>query len=75
MKAPTEKQNHILLTSARRYDREEVDLAPFGCDYDLRAGAWVLRESGDLLVTAPGNRRPPQSKKNDVETGEDQKGY
>jgi hypothetical protein len=74
MERPT-KLNHILLAHAHTYDRGEIDLAPSGCDYDLRTGAWVLSESGTLLVTAPGRRRPPQSKKNDVETGEDQKGY
>jgi hypothetical protein len=75
MIASPEKTNHVLLARAHSYDRGEIDLAPSGCDYDLRTGAWVLRESGTLLVAAPGNRRPPQSKKCDVETGEDQKGY
>lgn len=66
---------HILLEYARSYERGEVELTPAGCDYDLRAGAWVVKKSGILLVASPDRPRPPQSKKNDVETGEDQKGY
>jgi hypothetical protein len=67
--------DHILLEHARTYDPGEVDLEPPGCVYDLRVGAWVARDSGELLVEKPDRSRPPQSKKGDVETGEDQKGY
>jgi hypothetical protein len=70
-----EDSDHILLAHARSYDRGEVDLTPSGCGYDTLAGAWIVRETGVLLVDSPGHMRPPQSKKNDVETGEDQKGY
>ena len=69
------KLDHILLAYARSYDRGDIDLAPSDCDYDLRTGAWIVRESGVLLVESPRHSRPPQSKKADVETGEDQKGY
>jgi hypothetical protein len=69
------KSDHILLVHARSYGRSEVDLAPPDCDYDLRTGAWIVRGTDVLLVASPGRQRPPQSKKNDVETGEDQKGY
>ena len=42
--------------------------------YDLLAGAWVRRSSGGLLVESA-DPRPPRTKKADIETGEDQKGY
>lgn len=67
--------DHILLAYAHSYDRGDVDLAPPNCVYDLGVGAWVVRESGIILVASPGPWHPPQSKKCDVETGEDQKGY
>jgi hypothetical protein len=69
------RQDHILLAHAHTYGRGEIQLAPPGCDYDLCKGAWVVTESGILLVDSPVQVRPPQTKKADIETGEDQKGY
>ena len=69
-----ESRSHILLAHMRTYDHGEVDLAPSGCEYDIRTGAWVLKESGGFLVQSVAHPRP-QMKKADVETGEDQKGY
>lgn len=68
------KRQHVLLEKAREYPRQPIDLRPADSDYDLLAGAWVHRLSGELLVetAAP---RPPQTKKHDIETGEDQKSY
>jgi hypothetical protein len=68
------ERQHILLVHARTYDRFEGDLSPSGCEYDLSKGAWVLKHSGVLLVESP-ERPRPQTKKADIETGEDQKGY
>ena len=67
-------RQHVLLAKARTYAREPLDLRPDGCDYDLVAGAWVHRSSGGLLVEST-DPKPPRTKKADVETGEDQKGY
>ena len=67
-------RQHVLLEKARTYAREPLDLRPDGCDYDLVAGAWVRRSSGGLLVEST-DPKPPRTKKADVETGEDQKGY
>lgn len=67
-------RQHILLEKARVYPRKSVDLRPAGCDYDTLAGAWVDRKTGKLLVEM-GDLKPPRTKKADVETGEDQKGY
>ena len=67
-------ENHILLAHAHSYDRGTVDLTPPGCRYDVRAGTWMT-EAGVPLVRSEQSRRPPQSKKADLETGEDQKRY
>lgn len=67
--------SHILLEFARSYDFREPAPAPPGCLYDVLVGAWIVKESGILLVESTEGPRPPQSKKNDVETGEDQKGF
>ena len=65
---------HVLLEKARVYDLEPIDLRPANSDYDLLAGAWVHRPSGGLLVESA-DVKPPRTKKHDIETGEDQKGY
>lgn len=70
-----EEPPHLLLAYAHKYVRDEHDLAPPDCDYDLVIGAWVKQGSDTLFVSMSGVGRPPQSKKSDVETGEDQKGY
>ena len=64
---------HLLLAMAKTYPIRTANLAPEGCEYSLTEGAWILRELGSLLVDTPGRPRP-ESKKNDMETGEDQKG-
>lgn len=63
---------HPLLERAQRYLRREVDLAPPGCCYDTAIGAWRCIETGELWVETP-HRVGPRTKKNDIETGEDQK--
>ena len=67
-------RQHVLLANARAYPREPIDLRPDGCDYDLLTGARVDRSSGGLFVESA-DPNPPRTKKADVETGEDQKGY
>jgi hypothetical protein len=66
------ERRHVLLQLASTYHRFSGDLSPEGCRYDPLVGAWILRSSGQLLVET-GLRRGPRSKKEDVETGEDQK--
>ncbi|MDE2730685.1 MAG: hypothetical protein OXM02_00700 [Bacteroidota bacterium] len=68
------KKKHILLARAHVYERRDVDLRPPNCDYDLLVGAWIYRPTGRLLVESA-EIQPPRTKKADVETGEDQKGY
>lgn len=64
---------HPLLKRAHKYPRREMDLAPAGCSYDAAVGAWRLIDTGELWVETP-DRTGPRTKKNDIETGEDQKG-
>ena len=63
---------HILLNHAVTYDRFSGSLAPEGCRYDPDIGAWVVSETGELFVETL-HRSKPQTKKQDIETGEDQK--
>ncbi len=64
---------HVLLRKAMTCDTRSVDLSPVGCVYDDRIGAWRISSSGELYVRSD-NKKPPMTKKQDVETGEDQKG-
>lgn len=64
---------HPLIERAQRYRRRVVDLAPHGCAYDASVGAWRVISTGVLWVDTPG-REGPHTKKQDIETGEDQKG-
>jgi len=69
-----ESKKHILLKYATTYDiPRNISLAPENCHYDRKIGAWVVSESGVLLVNSP-DKPKPVTKKADIETGEDQKG-
>ena len=75
MNEPTNRDTspeHLLLTLAKTYPAFTGDLAPQGYQYDLFLGAWILNDSGSLLVESP-NRPRTMTKKRDIETGEDQK--
>ena len=67
------KRKHILLEKAISYSIHDTQQAPSGFHYDWEAGAWLDDES-DQFYAFSKRRRPPESKKSDVETGEDQKG-
>lgn len=60
---------HILQAKAKKY-RASGDGLPKGATYDFVTGVWS-NASGHVAFQE-GN--PPVSKKNDLETGEDQKG-
>lgn len=63
--------SHILIATAKRNVRRiEIDM-PQGAHYDNKAGCWML--NGQPFVTLD-QFRTQASKKNDMETGEDQKG-
>lgn len=64
--------NHLLLERAKTYLRFRGELTPPNCRYDQLIGAWILQTSSELLVDTP-FRKGPRTKKEDIETGEDQK--
>ena len=66
-------ESHILLNRATSYARFTGSLVPEGCVYDEIIGAWTVKGTSLLFVDTPAAKRP-QTKKADIETGEDQKG-
>lgn len=64
---------HPLLQRAQRYPVRKGNLSPEGCDYDRTVGAWRCLTTGSLWADLTDQDRP-RTKKNDIETGEDQKG-
>ena len=67
-------RSHLLLEKAiARVVGQELDLRPPSCTYVAAVGAWVVDESGALLVESPDRFHAPRTKKHDIETGEDQK--
>jgi hypothetical protein len=69
----SDSQKHILLERAHSYRPASQERNPPGCHYEFVTGAWVIDRTGELLIDSKG-RPHPVSKKNDFETGEDQKG-
>lgn len=66
-------KEHILLEKAYVYENISAELTPTGCSYDRYSGLWRIDSTGDVMMV--GNyAQKPQTKKCDVETGEDQKG-
>lgn len=66
-------REHPLIERAQKYPLRAVNLAPAGCLYDDEVGAWRIIETDELWVDTHA-RQGPQTKKQDIETGEDQKG-
>ena len=66
---------HFLLKSAYVYKgKDKLDELP-GCTFSEADGLWVVRSTGEPLVTSQApNSYYNGTKKNDIETGEDQKG-
>ncbi len=67
-------RSHVLLVYAEKYPRCSPDLTPPGCRYDTIVGAWRLDDDVGTLLAEHPLRTAPRTKKQDVETGEDQKG-
>lgn len=67
--------NHPLIQLARRTPVPSQAPVPAGAHYDPVRGAWADPKTGELLVRSPGPRPRPTTKKEDVERGEDQKGF
>jgi hypothetical protein len=58
-------ENHILLKYAPIYERFKGSLAPEGCHYDQRVGAWLVSKTGELFVEAT-DQPGPRTKKEDI---------
>lgn len=65
-------KRHILLEKAESYEIPKEILDPKGCLYDRVAGFWVNQDTG-LAMMLGKHPEKMQTKKHDIETGEDQK--
>lgn len=66
------KNSHLLLEKATTYPIFRGELAPEKCEYDPLIGAWIYKPTSELFVETS-FCRGPRTKKQDIETGEDQK--
>lgn len=66
-------EDHILLRKAFIYELPRKKTKMKGYTYDGEKGFWIVNSTKMPFVNHPNGPRP-QSKKCDVETGEDQKG-
>lgn len=66
-------KQHILLEKAFTYENIPQKLTPDDCSYDRKGGLWRVDSTGEAMMTSDFAQKP-QTKKCDVETGEDQKG-
>ena len=66
-------KKHILLEKAHIYNINRIEPKIDGCSYDSVNGYWLIDEN-QLPIIFDSDWPKPQSKKNDIETGEDQKG-
>lgn len=66
-------KQHILLERAHRYSEPRHISLPTGYVFSEENGYWVNSENGNALMLSKDARRQ-QTKKEDRETGEDQKG-
>ncbi len=64
---------HILLQKALKYRKRKTIEAPRGYTFDSLLGAWINIIDKSLLIQSP-NFPALGTKKEDIETGEDQKG-
>ncbi len=64
---------HILLQKALKYKKRKVIETPKGFSFDSLIGAWINNIDKTFLIEAKGFQGLG-TKKNDIETGEDQKG-
>jgi len=66
-------KQHILLEKAKCYETNVILPTPDNCIFLSSIGYWVDSITGKPMMNGD-NPRKPQSKKHDIETGEDQKG-
>lgn len=63
---------HLILNKAKKYITQN-QILPEGCTYNERIGCWINNFKGTALMGSDDPRKST-TKKEDVETGEDQKG-
>ncbi len=66
-------KEHILLEKSFVYDSPERSLTPDNCHYDRESGFWRMDKTEEVMMISDYAEKP-ETKKCDVETGEDQKG-
>jgi len=66
-------KQHILLDKAYCYPEPTETPRPENCTFAEKSGYWKNNITGDAMMLSNDPRRP-QTKKEDRETGEDQKG-
>lgn len=66
-------KKHILLEKTFCYSEPKAISVPQNCIYDAKKGYWIDNDTAKAMMLSNDPRRP-QSKKADIETGEDQKG-
>ncbi len=66
---------HILISKAKTYDVSQRNIIPEQCTFYQKKGYWIDDHSRKPMMLMSDPKRPtPQTKKFDIETGEDQKG-
>lgn len=65
--------DHVVIKQIITFPIPASPMIPGGFTYSFVDGMWVDSETNQPLVQTA-HMRDPESKKNDVETGEDQKG-
>ena len=66
-------RRHILLEKACCYPEPRAALVPDNCTFIQKNGYWRNNSTGEIMMLSNDPCRP-QTKKEDIETGEDQKG-
>lgn len=67
-----QSKTHLLILKAQEFEKPNKELDPNGCRYDVEIGAWIKKDSGELLADTS-DMQGLATKKNDIETGEDLK--
>lgn len=66
-------KDHILIEKAHKYIVNNLNAENKLCDYNIEKGYWMIKEKNEPMVTS-NYAQKLITKKEDIETGEDQKG-
>ena len=64
---------HILIKLAKKYKERNIKDFNDVCEYIIEKGYWVFRDTKEIMMLS-NSSIIPMTKKEDIETGEDQKG-